>query len=273
MVVASALVAVAVASGGCSGEIDADDAITAESANTTSGGAGGGGGGGGATTTGGAVTPGTGTGTGTGTGMGTGTGSGSPAVTAAALLAKLSSCVKASSAPYAKDSGGAANIDVCKLTGAVYWKADLDVDCDGKSSTACNKTTDPSYQSQTATTDSTGQYLDAATLPFVVVPGVSSRWSYKLSGVSMGSVAAVIYDGKIEYGIVGDVGPTSIIGEASYAMAKRLGINPDPKIGGTSSGVTYVVFTGTSGVVTKKEDHAEAVAKGSARAAQLIAEN
>ena len=89
----------------------------------------------------------------------------------------------------------------------------------------------------------------------------------------MGSVAAVIYDGKIEYGIVGDVGPTSIIGEASYAMAKRLGINPDPKVGGISTGVTYIVFTGPSGVVSKKEDHAEAVTKGTARAAQFLAEN
>lgn len=195
-----------------------------------------------------------------------------PGVSAAALLAKLQTCAKkASSAPYAKDSGGTANIDVCELPGAVFFHADLDVDCDGKQSAVCNKSTDPSYQSQTATTDSTGQYLDAAKLPYIVVPGVSSRWSYKASGVSMGSVGAVIYNGKIEYGIIGDVGPTSIIGEASYAMAKNLGINPDPARGGVSSGVTYVIFTGAANVVKKKEDHAEAVAIGERRAAELIA--
>ena len=171
------------------------------------------------------------------------------------------------------DAGGTANVDVCGLKGAVFWNADMDIDCDGKQSTVCNKSTDPDYQSQTATTDSKGQYLDAATLPYVVVPGVSTRWDYKAAGVSMGSVVAVIYGDKVEYGIIGDIGPTSIIGEASYAMAQRLGINPNPSSGGVSSGVTYVVFTGTSGVVSKKEDAVEARTKGAQRAAQLLAEN
>jgi len=199
---------------------------------------------------------------------------GPPAVTAAALLAKAQGCAKkVSSAPYAKDSGGTANIDVCALVGAVFWTADMDIDCDGKSSAVCNKSTDPSYQAQTATTDSKGEYLDAATLPYVVVPGVSSRWDYKTSGVAMGSVVAVVYNGKVEYGIMGDIGPTSIIGEASYAMAQKLGINPNPASGGVSSGVTYIVFTGPTGTVKKKEDHAEARAVGLARAQKLLAEN
>jgi hypothetical protein len=89
----------------------------------------------------------------------------------------------------------------------------------------------------------------------------------------MGSVAAVIYDGKIEYGIVGDIGPKTILGEASYAMAKNLGINPNPSTGGTDSGVTYVIFTGISGVVSANEDHDEAALVGDIRAAQLLAEN
>lgn len=195
-----------------------------------------------------------------------------PAVSAASLLAKVQGCAKKiSSAPYAKDSGGAATIDVCETDGAVFFHADMDIDCDGKPSAECNKSTDASYQAQTATTDSKGEYLDAAKLPFIVVPGVSSRWSYKASGISMGTVGAVIYNGKIEYGIVGDVGPTSIIGEASYAMAKRLGINPDPSRGGVSSGVTYVIFKGASAVVKKKEDHAEAARLGETHAQALVA--
>jgi hypothetical protein len=194
-------------------------------------------------------------------------------VTAEALLAKLAACTKVSKAPYAKDVGGAANIDVCGLVNAVFFRADMDVDCDGKPSAICSKTTDPSYQSQTAATDSKGGYLDAATLPYAVVPGVSSRWSYKTSGIAMGTVVAVIYAGKVEYGIVGDVGPVSIVGEASYAMAKNLGINPNPKTGGVSDGVAYLFFTGASGQVSKKEDHAEAVRVGEQRAAQLLAEN
>ena len=74
-------------------------------------------------------------------------------------------------------------------------------------------------------------------------------------------------------GIVGDIGPSSILGEASYAMASGLGINPNPSTGGAASGVTYVVFTGKSAVVQKNEDHAEAVTLGTARAAQLLVEN
>ncbi len=42
--------------------------------------------------------------------------------------------------------------------------------------------------------------------------------------------------------MVGDTGPDEIIGEASYATAKALGIDPDPETGGTDSGVTYIVF-------------------------------
>src|SRR5262249_54773704 len=89
-----------------------------------------------------------------------------PAVTAEALLAKVKECAtKLSTAPYSKDSGGAATIDVCGLGDIVFWKADLDVDCDGKESVVCNKSTDPSYQAQTAATDSKGGYLDASKLP------------------------------------------------------------------------------------------------------------
>jgi hypothetical protein len=40
------------------------------------------------------------------------------------------------------------------------------------------------------------------------------------------------------------VGPEATIGEASYATAVALGINPDPGRGGVSSGVTYIIFPG-----------------------------
>ncbi len=63
----------------------------------------------------------------------------------------------------------------------------------------------------------------------------------------------MIYKGKIEYGIIGDTGPDDIIGEASYAMAKSLGIDPDPSTGGTDDEVVYVAFTGKSDAVKKNE--------------------
>jgi hypothetical protein len=195
-------------------------------------------------------------------------------VTAAQLLALATGCkTKLSKSPYAADVGSPANIDVCGLNGAVFFHADMDVDCDGKSTTTCNSSTDPDFQNDTSGHTSTGAPLDAAALPFIVVPGVSSRWSYTASGIAMGSVAAVLYNGNLTYGIVGDVGPTSIIGEASVGMAKSLGINPSPTVGGVSSGVTYIIFTGTSARVSKNEDHQEAVTLGSQLAQTLVQTN
>ena len=192
------------------------------------------------------------------------------APSAADLLAKLATCARVGG-DYATDSGGTQDIAICGLTGAVYWKADLDVDCDGKMSTHCNLGTDPAYQNQTSATDSAGNPLDAATLPYVVVPLPSTRFDYGAAGLELGSVIAVIYNGHVEYGVFGDEGPTSIIGEASYAMAQLLGIDPDPSTGGADSGVAYIAFTGSAGVVPVIEDHAMATQLGIAKARALLA--
>src|SRR4051794_31980454 len=74
------------------------------------------------------------------------------AFTAADLLALTNSCVQASNGKYATDSGGAATVPICKLNNAYFWKADLDVDCDGLQTTTCNKQTDPDFQNQTSAT-------------------------------------------------------------------------------------------------------------------------
>ncbi len=137
-------------------------------------------------------------------------------------------------------------------------------------STQCNPSTDPSYMDQTAATDSNGDPLDAATLPFVVIPGRGTRFDYVDAGLGMRSVVAVIYDGKVEYGVLGDVGPQAIIGEASYRMAELLGIDPDPSTGGVESGVAYIAFLGTESKVEVIEDHDAAVALGIDRATLLL---
>jgi glycosyl hydrolase group 75 (putative chitosanase) len=71
----------------------------------------------------------------------------------------------------------------------------------------------------------------------------------------------------------GGEGPKAIIGEASYAMAKNLGIDPDPSTGGTDSGVTYIAFTGAGAVVPKIEDHPAAVTLGQQLASTLVTAN
>jgi len=190
--------------------------------------------------------------------------------TAAELLAKLATCNKVGG-DYATDSGGAQTIPICGLTSAVFWKADMDIDCDGKQTTQCNLSTDPAYQNQTSATDSHGNPLDAAALPYVVVPLPSSRFDYMTAGLDFGSVIAVIYNGRVEYAVFGDEGPSSIIGEASYKTAQSLGIDPDPSTGGADSGVAYIAFTGASAIVPVIEDHDMAVQLGIAKARALLA--
>lgn len=193
-------------------------------------------------------------------------------VAASDLLALAKNCQQLSgTTKFRSDSGTAKTIPVCALTGAVWWTSDLDVDCDGGLSSTCKN--DPDYQSGTAASDSKGKPLNASTLPYVVIPQSSNGFNYKTSGLKMGSVVAVIYKDKVAYGILGDVGPAGVIGEASYAMAVALGLNPSPTSGGAEGGVTYVAFTGASAVVTKNEDHAQAVTVGQAAANKVIQNN
>ena len=63
----------------------------------------------------------------------------------------------------------------------------------------------------------------------------------------------------------------NIIGEASHAMAAQLGIDPDPKMGGTNGPVTYIAFIGASSLVRPIEDHAAAERLGGRLAAELVA--
>lgn len=196
---------------------------------------------------------------------------GSQQVTAAELRQRVAGCADMVGGLFASDDGAVANVPVCGFPGALVWTADLDVDCDGKMSAACNSTTDPSYLDQTAATDSNGDPLDAAALPYVVVPGRSARLSYTAAGLAMGSVVVTVFGDRIAYGPLGDVGPTDIIGEASYAMAAELGIDPDPATGGTNGPVIYIAFTGDAAVVGLIEDHQQAVALGDTMARALLA--
>jgi hypothetical protein len=157
---------------------------------------------------------------------------------------------------------------VCGIDGAVFWKADMDIDCDGRPSARCNRTTDPWFQPTTSYQQSDRRYLSAAGLPFIVLPAPSSVWDYRKHGIKGGSVAAVVHRDRVQYAVVGDNGPQNIIGEASYATAERLGIRPDPTTGGVTSGVTYIVFEDTK--VSPIEDHKAAVKQGEALAREFV---
>ncbi len=187
---------------------------------------------------------------------------------ASQLLAKVSSCQQISNGKYSFDEGGAATVPVCQATGAVFFKADMDVDCDGVRTSQCNENTDCCFYPDTAFHTSTDQPLNAAQLPYIVLPQPTSTWDYRNYGIDGGSVVAVIYNNQVTYAVVGDTGPTSIIGEASYATAASLGINPDPRNGGTEGPVTYIVFPNTH--VNPIENHGSAVSLGEQVATQFV---
>ncbi|WP_018532781.1 MULTISPECIES: glycoside hydrolase family 75 protein [unclassified Streptomyces] len=190
-------------------------------------------------------------------------------VRAADLLAAVRGCRRISHGRYRSDDGARANIPVCGRRGAVYWKADLDVDCDGRPGRHCNRRTDPLFLNATAHQQSDGRHLSAEKLPYVVVPGVSRIWNPARSGIRGGTVAALVHRGRVLYAVVGDTGPTDLIGEASYAAAAALGIDPDPVRGGTADEVTYVLFPGTT--ARPIENHGAAITAGQAAARKFLA--
>ncbi len=184
---------------------------------------------------------------------------GTGAITPSDVLAALGACARIGG-DYEKDVGSTANIPICQTSDVIWWQADMDIDCDGGLGSVCMS--DPDYMSSTSGVDSHGNALDASTLPFIVIPLVSSRFSYSAHGIHIGQVALVMYQDRMAFGIFGDAGPAAIIGEASFAMAAALGIPNNPSTGGVDSGVTYLVFTDATARVAHNESHDEAVSIG-----------
>jgi len=170
---------------------------------------------------------------------------------------------------YAEREGMTRDIPVCGTGAAVHWKSGMTIDCDGQRTEQCNEDTDPAYQPETAFGQSDGEPLIASELPYVVLPLASSTWDYRDSGITGGTVVAVVYEDTVVYGVVGDLGPSGQIGEASYATAAGLGIDPDPSTGGVSGKVVdYIAFPGV--VADPIEDPAQAVALGEQAASELV---
>lgn len=93
-----------------------------------------------------------------------------------------------------------------------------------------------------ALTDPTA-YVDAAKVPyFTACPELRAM------GVHFGDVGIAHYakTGKTSAGVVADGCPHSHYGESSIAMAEALGVPASPRNGGCDSGVTFVIFPGSS---------------------------
>jgi hypothetical protein len=84
-------------------------------------------------------------------------------------------------------------------------------------------------------------YIDSERYPFCVVPGMFGN------GWQLGDVGFCLNEKTDDnmYCATADIGPQNHIGEVSMLLAKCLGLSPDPKAGGTESGIVYVVFPGS----------------------------
>jgi hypothetical protein len=192
------------------------------------------------------------------------------------LLALTQNCTQLpGTSKFKPDSGGSATIPICQLNGAIWWRADADIDCDGQEDPRC--TVDPYFMPETSAKDSEGNFMNAAEVPFYVVPLPSNGFDPKAHGIKTGwshygSAGAILYNGKLIYAPYADAGPAGVIGELSYAAAEKLGIPSSPINGGVSSGVTYIVFTGAS-YIDPIEDPAVAASVGKSLAQTLLDNN
>src|SRR5438132_1398990 len=81
--------------------------------------------------------------------------------TASQLLAKTNSCKQISNGKYRTDEETGKTVAICDANGAVFWKADMDVDCDGVRTSHCNENTDCCFQDDTAFHTSSDKPLTA----------------------------------------------------------------------------------------------------------------
>jgi hypothetical protein len=191
-----------------------------------------------------------------------------PAAQLAAVL-KHGQLIEETENKFRMDAGKPKNVSMYSLSNAVFWTADMDIDCDGRETPACNKKTDPWFQNQL----SCGTDIAADQTPYFVIP-IGKSANVKKRDIEIGQVAAILYQGQVVYAVfLDECGDPTLIGEASCATAKLLGIDPDPKTGGTDQPVTYIVFTGPTGRITDPKDypnHAKAVELGLKRARELL---
>jgi hypothetical protein len=86
------------------------------------------------------------------------------------------------------------------------------------------------------------RFVDAAHIPYVVLPPIGFKHA------KLGDFATVINlrNGRAASAIVADESaPDLQMGEGSIALAKALGIDPNPRTGGTDDGVAYVIYPGS----------------------------
>jgi hypothetical protein len=188
-------------------------------------------------------------------------------------------CSNSASQPTSQNK----TISLFQTSGAVFFDADMDIDCDGSNNGICGGT-DPSHQNQLSCDANAkcsmdnGGPIDAAGTPFYVLP-LGSPFDYASRGIGLGQMAAVINRKTNPVSIVyapflDEDGVSQEIGEASAYMAQLLGVPNNPNTGGQDTGLVYIVFRGPGARFTSvadMADHQKAISVGQTLAADLIA--
>ena len=119
---------------------------------------------------------------------------------------------------------------------AVYFRSGMAIDADGSPRA---RHIDPYGQSRTSLRHTDGRAVNAETTHYYVLP----MGKYKQYGVKLGDIAAVRYGDNVQFAVFADVGPKAKLGEGSMALANALGIDNNPRTGGTHRPqVEYIVF-------------------------------
>ena len=120
---------------------------------------------------------------------------------------------RATKIDHAFRKGGKA---IFKLEGGeLYYDSLLDLDTDGSRFSA----QDATGQSDTSLHQPDGRPVDSDAVPFFVLPGGFEAQF----GISLGDVAAVVFEDKVEFAVFADHGPHRKLGEGSIALHRSLG--------------------------------------------------
>lgn len=170
--------------------------------------------------------------------------------TAILYLAGMAIDVDGDEKAYAPDGAGLAPLDYLANAGSPgnWWG--ITTDSSGNpyvqqpyhlapgyyvSSTALEDTRFPQSNPQ--------RFVDASQVPFFVLPGGFGQ------GAKLGDLGLALNTKTNDNNamIYADIGPKGQIGEASQGLAKTLGVNPDPKKGGTDQKIICYWFQPGSG--------------------------
>ncbi|MFC1436982.1 glycoside hydrolase family 75 protein [Streptacidiphilus sp. N1-10] len=185
-----------------------------------------------------------------------------PAEVLAGIQKNSTSATQVNTKPHINTMTRAQNVNVYQVASGVYaYTSSMAIDTDGSDSDP-----DPDHQGDTTWQDSNGQALGAHHVPFYVLgddcwdrTSPCPHFFYKERGMSGRQFALMFYNGKVIGSIFGDTqtannqttsdNDSRELGEASVKAAQLLGIPSSGTTGGVDSGVTVVMFSGSSWVV------------------------